>query len=279
MCTFEKKIMKTIKHFSTLVATAVFLLSGITLFGQELEVSPTQMSFSANTGSSQTRQLHVRNKAKVEQSFIFTLSDWLMDEEGKISYFAPGTTGRSCANWITVSPSLVTLQPNESANVNVTILVPNDDNSTKWAVVFVESAVERTGAKAIDKQVNMGMKISPRIAVSVFQSPVSNTFYKGTIEGLTEKVDAENNRTYETMVVNLGDKILSCKVYFTVSNLATAEEFTSIPIEFPLIPETNKKVVYTLDKKLPKGKYSVAAILDYGNTDELEGIQLDVDVK
>ena len=271
--------MKTIKHFSTLVATAVFLLSGITLFGQELEVSPTQMSFSANTGSSQTRQLHVRNKAKVEQSFIFTLSDWLMDEEGKITYFAPGTTGRSCANWITVSPSLVTLQPNESANVNVTILVPNDDNSTKWAVVFVESAVERTGAKAIDKQVNMGMKISPRIAVSVFQSPVSNTFYKGTIEGLTEKVDAENNRTYETMVVNLGDKILSCKVYFTVSNLATAEEFTSIPIEFPLIPETNKKVVYTLDKKLPKGKYSVAAILDYGNTDELEGIQLDVDVK
>ncbi len=271
--------MKTIKHFTTFIATVVFMLSGFALLAQELEVSPTQMSFNANTGSSQTRQLYVRNKAKVEQSFIFTLGDWLMDEEGKVTYFAPGTTGRSCAGWITVSPSLVTLQPNESANVNVTMLVPNDDNSTKWAVVFVESAVERTGAKAVDKQVSMGMKISPRIAVTVFQSPVSNTFYKGTIEGLTQKVDAESNRTYETTVINLGDKILDCKVYFTVSNLATAEEFTSNPIEFPLLPENNKKIEYTLDKKLPKGRYSVAAILDYGNTDELEGIQLDVDVK
>jgi len=271
--------MKTINLLSTLVASILFLLSGFALSAQELEVSPTQLSFTANPGSSQTRQLYVRNKAKVEQSFVFTLSDWLMDEDGKITYFDPGTTGRSCSEWITVSPSLITLQPNESANVNVTILVPNDDASTKWSVVFVESAVERTGAKAIDKQVNMGVQISTRIAVSVFQSPTSNTFYKGTIEGLTEKVDDENNRTYETTVVNLGDKILNCKVYFTVSNLATAEEFTSTPIEFPLLPETNKKIEYTLDKKLPKGKYSVAAILDYGNTDELEGIQLDVDVK
>ena len=271
--------MKTINHFSLLFTAVVFFFSGFTLVAQQLEVSPTQMSFTANPGSSQTRQLYVRNKAKTEQSFIFTISDWLMDEDGKVTYFDPGTTGRSCAEWITVSPSLITLQPNESANVNVTMLVPNDDASTKWAVVFVQSAVERTGAKAVDKQVSMGVQISARIAVSVFQSPTSNTFYKGTIEGLTEKVDDENNRTYETTVVNLGDKILNCKVYFTVSNLATAEEFTSPPIEFPLLPETNKKIEYTLDKKLPKGKYSVAAILDYGNTDELEGIQLDVDVK
>ncbi|RLD44648.1 MAG: hypothetical protein DRI89_02900 [Bacteroidetes bacterium] len=271
--------MKTIKHFSTFIATVVFLLSGFVLEAQQLEVSPTQMAFSANTGSSQTLQLYVRNKAQTEQSFIFTISDWLMDNEGKTTYFDAGTTGRSCAEWITVSPSLVTLQPNESANVNVTMLVPNDDASTKWAVVFVESAVERTGATAVDKQVSMGMRISARIAVTIFQSPKSNTFYKGTLEGLSEKVDAENNRTYETTVINLGDKILNCKVYFTVSNLATAEEFTSEPIEFPLLPENNKKIEYTLDEKLPKGKYSVAAILDYGNTDELEGIQLDVDVK
>ena len=271
--------MKTIKHFSTFLALIAFFLSGSALVAQELEVSPTQLSFTANPGSSQTRQLFVRNKAKTEQSFIFTLGDWLQDENGEVSYFDPGTTGRSCAEWVTVSPSLITLQPNESANVNVTMLVPNDDASTKWAVLFVESAVERTGAKAIDKAISMGVQISARIAVSVFQSPESNNFYKGTIEGLTEKVDSENNRTYETMVVNLGDKILNCKVYFTVSNLATAEEFTSIPIEFALLPESNKKIEYTLEKPLEKGKYSVAAILDYGNTDELEGIQLDIDIK
>lgn len=271
--------MKTRKFFFAAITAILFLISGPVLIAQELEVSPTQMSFETNAGSSQTMQLFVRNKAKVEQSFVFNLADWLMDESGEVTYFEPGTTGRSCAEWITVSPSLVTLQPNESANVNVTMLVPNDDASTKWAVLFVESATERTGAKAVDKEISMGVQISARIAVSIFQSPKSNTFYKGTIEGLTESVDSENKRTYETMVVNLGDKILNCKVYFTVSNLATAEEFTSNPIEFPLLPETNKKIEYTFDKPFEKGKYSVAAILDYGNTDELEGIQLDTEQK
>ena len=68
-------------------------------------------------------------------------------------------------------------------------------------------------------------------------------------------------------------------MYFVVSNLETAEEFTSDPLEFSLLPESNKKLEYTLDQKLEKGKYSVAAILDYGFNDELEGIQLDIEVK
>jgi hypothetical protein len=73
--------------------------------------------------------------------------------------------------------------------------------------------------------------------------------------------------------------VLNCKVYFTVSNLETAEEFTSTPIEFSLLPETNKKVAYNLDKQLEKGRYSVAAILDYGHGNELDGVQLETEVK
>ena len=59
--------MKTINHYLTLLALISFLLSGSALVAQELEVSPTQLSFTANPGSSQTRQLFVRNKAKTEQ--------------------------------------------------------------------------------------------------------------------------------------------------------------------------------------------------------------------
>ena len=102
---------------------------------------------------------------------------------------------------------------------------------------------------------------------------------KATLEGLTEKVNEDNTRTYNSQVINLGDKVLNCKVYFTISNLETAEEFTSTPVEFSLLPETNKKVTYTYDKPLAKGKYSVAAILDYGFNNELEGVQLELDVK
>lgn len=271
--------MKTITTLKTLLSLIVISLIIPDVNSQELEVSPGTLMFKTNPGSSQTQQIFVRNKAKTEQSFVFNLSDWLTDDKGEVKYFKPGTTGRSCAEWITVSPSLVTLQPNESVRVNVSMLVPNDDPSTKWAVLFVESAVEKTGAKAIDKDVQMGLQVAVRIAVPIYQSPTSNTLYKGTIEGLEETVDSTGNRKYRSQIINLGDKILNCKVYFTISNLETAQEDTSNPIEFSLLPESNKYVEFTTDKPLEKGRYSIAAILDYGYNDELEGIQMEVEVK
>jgi len=270
--------MKRKLYFLLMVFGCISFFGGI-INAQELEVSPGSLSFTANPGSSQTQQIMVRNKSNTEQSFVLNLSDWLSDENGDVKYFSPGTVARSCSDWITVSPNLVTLAPNESAVVNVTMLVPNDDASTKWAMLFVQSAVEQTGAKAVDKDVQMGMQLSIRIALPIYQSPVSNKLYKGTIEGLVETIGDDNSRKYESMVINLGDKILNCKVYFTFSNLATAEEFTSEPIEFSLLPESNKKIEYKLDKTLAKGKYSVAGILDYGFNDELEGIQLEIEVK
>jgi len=269
--------MKTINR----VFWAMVLLFGsLTVTNaQELEVTPATLMFNANAGSSQTKQIYVRNKAKTEQSFIFNLADWLTDETGEVNYFSPGTTGRSCSDWITVSPALVSLQPNESVRVNITILVPEDNPSTKWSVLFVESAVEKTGAKAIDKDVQMGLNISARIAVPIYQSPDGNTLYKGTLEGLAKSMDENNNMVFETQTLNLGDKILNCKVYFTFSNLETAEEITSDAIEFSLLPESDKKVKYTLENPLPKGNYSVAAVLDYGYNEELEGIQMEMEIK
>ena len=269
--------MKKATTFLTLVGLLTFLLPHSLLTAQELEVSPVKIFFTANPGSSQTKQVHIRNKGNVEQNFIFNLNDWLTDENGEIKYFEPGTIARSCTDWITVSPPLVTLQPNESARINVTILVPEDNNSTKWSVLFVESAVEQTGPDAIDKQVQMGMKISARIAIPIFQSPNSNTLYNATLEGFDESIEGDE-RTYTTKVINLGDKVLTCKVFFTFSNLETAEEYTSEPQEFSLLPETTKDLQYTLDKKLPPGQYSIAAILDYGFNDELEGIQMETTI-
>jgi hypothetical protein len=272
-------MMKKSYIFLLLVSAVFSIFSTQPMCAQELEVSPGTLYFTANPGSSQTQQISLRNKGNTPTSFVFNLSDWLTDETGSVKYFAPGTTPRSCADWITVSPALVTLQPNEAVAINVTVLVPNDISATRWAVLFVQSAVEQTGAKAVDKDMNLGVSLALRIAVTIYQSPASNTLFKGTIEGLKEKVADNGNRTYETQVINLGDKILNCKVYFIISNLETAEEIMSTPYEFSLLPETNKKLEYTLDKPLAKGRYSVAAILDYGYNEELEGVQLEMEVK
>lgn len=268
-----------IKSGVRVLLSLVLFVPFLHLNGQELEVSPVTMSFATNPGSSQTKQLFLRNKAQTEQNFVFNVGDWLTDENGEVKYFDAGTLSRSCADWITISPSLVTLQPNESVRVNVTMLVPENEISTKWAVVFIQTAEEQTGANAIDKAVGMGIKLQPRIAVSIFQSPESNTLFKGTLEGLTANINEEGNHVFETQAINLGDKILNCKIYFTLSNMETAEEITSEPISLSLLPETSRNIKYTHKDILPKGQYSVAAILDYGVNEELEGIQMELEVK
>ena len=101
--------MKTSAIFKTMFTIVLISFLGTNLSSQELEVTPGTLMFNTNPGSSQTQQIYVRNKAKTEQSFIFNLADWLTDEQGEVKYFSPGTTGRSCADWVTVSPSLVTL--------------------------------------------------------------------------------------------------------------------------------------------------------------------------
>jgi len=271
--------MEMSRKTNVLMTGLLVIAMSVPVVAQKLEVTPAKLNFTANPGTSQTKQVHIRNKGTTEQNFVFNLSDWLTDEKGNVKYFKPGTVGRSCSDWLTVSPPLVTLQPNQTGTVNVTILVPENDNSTKWSVLFIQSAEEKTGPGAIDKNIQMGIHVAARIAVPIFQSPASNTLYKASIEGLTETIGDDSTRTYSSKVINLGDKILNCKVFFTVSNIATAEEFTSEPIEFSLLPESTKDVTYTLDKDLQPGRYSVAAVLDYGYNDQLEGVQLDIEVK
>jgi P pilus assembly chaperone PapD len=273
---FKTPSMKTLALTTMLV---FIFLTPFTMRAQELEVTPGTMMFNVNPGSSQTQQVYVRNKGNKPQNFVFNLADWLVDESGETKYFAQGTTARSCADWITVSPALVTLQPNESANINVTMLVPNDESSTRWAVLFVQSAEETTGAQAIDKEVQMGLQVAARIAIPIYQSPSSNKLFKGVIEGLEEKIDGVGLRNYRTQVINTGDKLLNCKVYFTFSNLQTAEEFISEPFNFMLLPESSKTISYMLEKELEKGKYAVSAVLDYGYNEELDGVQIEIDIE
>ncbi|MBW6460825.1 MAG: hypothetical protein K0B08_09645, partial [Bacteroidales bacterium] len=94
-----------------------------------------------------------------------------------------------------------------------------------------------------------------------------------------EKIGEESARIFASRVINLGDKILNCKVYYIISNVETAEEIMSTPFEFSLLPDNSKKVKFLLNEPLDPGRYTIAAILDYGHQDELEGIQMDFEVK
>lgn len=271
--------MNTGKLIYLLYLTVALLFQTSTI-AQQFEVAPVKLNYTLEAGQSSSSDIYITNKANVEQSFSITLGDWMPDENGSIVTFEAGTVKRSCANWISISKNYITLKPNETQKVSLSMFVPENENTTKWAYVYIENVEETTDAINADKSLQMGIKITGRIAIKVFQSPKSNTSYSGGISDFKEEVnDKSNKRSFSANIFNNGDKILDCKVHMVISNMETAKEMNLDPVSYNLLPNMAKTIIIELPDNLKKGKYSIAAILDYKDDADLEGQQLEIEIK
>ena len=122
--------------------------------------------------------------------------------------------------------------------------------------------------------------IVPRIVVLVKQSPRSNNNYKATISNLKEITKSgDKQRNFEVLVTNTGDNIIEATVTLALANMQTAKEEKFTPTKVTVYPDGSRTVQLQLPNNLLKGKYALAAILDYGHRQPLGGTQLMLDVK
>ncbi|MBN2485373.1 MAG: hypothetical protein JXB34_05330 [Bacteroidales bacterium] len=263
---------------SFLLAAVCFGLS-VLAKSQDFEVAPVLMSFNANPGEIQSQKITVRNHSNFRQKFVFNLSDYDIDEKGTKKSLPLGTSKNSCAEWITVNPSFVELNPNESFEVNVNMVVPADGYSTRWCMVQVQTAKEQEGFEA-DRDLATGVVIVPRIVVLIKQSPRSNKNYRAKVTGIEELKTAKSSfKSFKVTVQNTGDKIIEGKVYLAVANIETGEEQKFNPESVTVYPGYARSMELSLPVKLSPGKYALAALLDYGNRMPIEGTQLLLDIK
>ncbi|MCQ2374490.1 MAG: DUF916 domain-containing protein [Salinivirgaceae bacterium] len=244
---------------------------------QDFEVSPLKLNFTAEPGESQTKFVTLKNHSGKTETFMFKLSDMNIDANGDSQYIESGSLRYSVADWISIAPSFFELGPQEEKQVAVTIQQPTNEFGSKWGVLFVYTAQEQTAFDA-DKSVRAGVNISARVAITVTQTPASNKNYRATISNLSETTTVgQNTRTFSAMVNNLTELITECRVSMIATNLETEEETIIEPTTFQLYPRASRRVQLEFNKPLAKGRYSLAAILDYGtrgSQNNLEGTQI-----
>jgi hypothetical protein len=269
--------MKTrIMKLAILVAS--FFVS-TTLLGQDFEVSPVKLDFSAEPGQSQAIPINIFNHSSQKLTFTIQLSDFAINKEGAKINMPIASTEHSLANWMSVNPPLVEVNPNEIKQVIISIQAPAGDFSTRWANIFITNTQEQTASLA-DKILKTGIQVQGQILVRARQSPKSNINYKMKISSLQAQQNQTDSLVYTANVENLGDKITSCKVYLMASNLSDAKETKLSEVILESYPDTQVKISLPMKKNvLPKGKYALAAILDYGNKANLEGTQIIIDVE
>jgi len=262
---------------------SVLLIAMLCMFylnikAQEFEIAPTRMDFNLEPGQNGVMVLNVTNHSDKKRNYITVLNDWTIEESGNINYLNPGTTERSCTEWVTVTPSFFELAPNESKKINVLMKVPLSEiaNSTKWAMLFVQEVIEKFETIGGDKTTSAGITVNPSIGVYVFQSPDSYNESNATISNFRK---SEIQNEFKADVKNTGDKIIQGKIYLVITDLQKAEENQTEPKEFTLLPGVSRSLSMILPQNLEKGLYSIAAVLDYSDDKDLLGVVMDYEVR
>lgn len=272
------------KRFSLGLTTGLCLLI-LLLFSQQssaqrINVNPTILNFNAPTGGSAVQLITVTNLSDKEQTYQLSLGDWLRDSVGGHQYFAPGTTKRSCSSWLTFDNSTVTIEPGKSKEVRVTLNAPNENTATedmKWAMIFIQNVVEQTGNTTSNAKMAATIKEVYRIGVHVYQTPPAAK--KKEAKAISLEADKVEKNAYNFLMNNTGKSMLECKVRLVLTNLADGSETKLDEFEFPVFPEAKRIVKLTLPATLPKGKYSMLAVLDYDADMPLEAIEKPIEIK
>ena len=249
------------------------------MYGQDFEVAPVKLSFKTDPGGTETQKVTIRNHGNKKEAFEFKISDYVVDEKGNKKKLPAGSTKKSCADWITINPSLLELNPNETRDIDVIMTVPAGESSTRWGMIAVQPTKEQSSFNS-DKNMATGVLISPRIVIQVIQSPKSNTNYMATIQNLKEITQAKDTmRLFTVEVLNTGDKVIQPDVYLTIADISNGKE-QKFPAETcTLFPDGKRIITLKLPKTIAKGKYALAALLDYGHGSAIEGVQMMIEQK
>ena len=249
------------------------------LFAQDFEVSPVLMNFTADPGEIQKKEINLINHSGKPQKYSLKLADYVLQKDGTKKAIPLGTSKRSCADWLTLNPSIIELNPNQSATIEALMAVPKDGFSAKWCLIQVEVAREQTSFEA-DKNLAAGVMLIPRIIIVVKQSPRSNNNYKATISGLKEVTkQGDKQRSFEVLITNNGDNVIDANVNLALADMQTAKEQKFNPVKVSVYPDASRVVKLQLPEIVAKGKYALAAILDYGHRQPLGGTQMLLEVK
>jgi hypothetical protein len=264
----------------TTLFTGIFFLLITKLLAQDIEVAPIRIRFSANPQETQTKTITVKNHSNNRESVVLTLKDYLIYKDGSRKILPAESSKNSIAKWITMNPSYLELNPNESQTVQLNFQAPSGDYTSKWGILSVSTAKEQTTFSA-DKETTAGIALYGRIDVYLTYTPQSETQSnkRVKISNLKEITQQDDSlRTFSVHIDNLGNTIVPCKVYLIASNLSTLNEKKFKPKQIKAYPQTSRTLKLKLPDVLKNGSYSLSAILDYGSSEALEGTQITIEV-
>lgn len=264
-----------------LLTFALLAIIAIPMFSQGASVAPTRVFFTNDLGESRTKAVTVLNKTKEPQSYQVTFVDFeVTNRLGKPTLMKANENPHSISPWISASPSYFTVQPGESMEIKVTLDIPNvpEAHKVKWGAMSIKLAKEQVGPlDEQQKQLGMAIVNTFQIIVYMFQSPPSITEKDATIYAFNPE-GLGTNKKLMLATENTSPSILDCRTYLEYTNTQTGWSHTTPKKRFTLLPGGAKEMRFDVPIDIPKGKYSVMGVVDYGSSSEIQAAEMEMTV-
>jgi hypothetical protein len=252
-----------------------------TMIETGVAVSPSTLRFNAKPGTIQTKTIKVTNDTRKKQVFQIIFQDYGADDDGGSETGKSKYDMYSLSKYLLITPTLIELNPRESKTVTVTADIPAGDSMaiSMWTMLLVDQVLEREKLETPNLGKNamaMGVKNSFGFAIQVFQNPPNVII--NNVEIIDFKfIKKTENIPYQifTAFKNAGSGIAYSLYYLELTNLVTGKVSKLKVKQFPIFPGYKKSFSTELPADLEKGPYSVMAVLDFGNKDELQTAEME----
>jgi hypothetical protein len=205
-------------------------------------------------------------------------TDYLSQADGSNAFGEPGTTPRSNADWLTVTPSRLKLAPGETQTIRYRGTAPADKSlrGTYWSMIMVEPntapAITPDGKVG---QVSVGLQTTVRFGIQIVTEIGKDI--PGSLKILDRRLTRdETGRHLQFDIGNDGERLLI--------PTTTVELFDSQGVSVGRFDAGRARVYPSCSvrakvdlSKLPVGKYAAMVVLDSGEA-EVMGAQYDLEI-
>jgi hypothetical protein len=263
-----------------LICLLVFLLFADTCLAGVSVTGKLTRTKSADPGETYEGVIILKNTGKSRSQVKIYQTDYHFTSDGTNLYGNPGTMPRSNGSWITFTPNLISIPPNDTSSVYYTVKLPEDTSlkGTYWSMLMVEpmSGADPQSLKDREGKAEMGIQVVIRYGVQIV-TEIGNTGVTN-IRFLDKKlVQSDTGRVLQLDIENTGERRLRPLVW--------AELYNTEGINIGRF-ESEKKLIYpdcsvrhSLDlTDVPNGDYKALIIVDNGD-ENLFGAQYNLNIE
>jgi len=221
-------------------------------------------------GKTYNGKIVIRNEGDKAKGVRVYKTDYVFYANGANVYGDPGTIPRSCANWITYSPTRLIVEANSTAEVMYTITVPDADTltGTYWSMFMIEPIPDNLLNPNLSKE-QIGVKIKWRYGVQIVLNVGDSG--KRKLEFISTKlIKEEDKKTLQVDIENTGERWLKPLVWVELYKEDGTIQGKYSSIIMRIYPGTSVRHKFDLTE-VPDGTYKALIVADCGN-DDLFGV-------